>query len=195
MEYFGTLNVDPYADPDGDRLCNLDEYILGTIPTNAHSISSLHNDAQALFLAYTNDPACHYQLSVTNGPDTNTVLVTMRPTLVGTNYQIYTQDQSSTNNPWRVETNFLGTNSATTVAITLNGRTLSYIGGYGEDSDGDGLSDGYEVLATLTDPYLPDTGMTGIGDGYKDPDGDGFSNLQEYYNGTNPHVYDTPYSA
>jgi hypothetical protein len=91
-----------------------------------------------------------------------------------------------------VETNFLGANTATTVAITLNGRTLDYIGGYGEDSDGDGLPDGYEVLATLTDPYLPDTGMTGIPDGYKDPDGDGYSNLQEMYNGTNPHHFDTP---
>ena len=193
MEYFSTLNVDPYADPDGDGLCNLDEYILGTNPTNANSITPLHTDAQALFLAYTNyDASCHYQLFVTNGPDTNTVLVTMSPTLVGTNYQIYTHDQSDTNNTWRVEANFLGTSSATTVAITLNGRSLDYIGGYGEDSDGDGLPDGYEVLATLTDPYLPDTGMTGIADGYKDPDGDGYSNLQEYYNGTNPHVFDTP---
>jgi len=193
MEYFGTLNVDPYADPDGDGLCNLDEYLLGSNPTNAYSITPLHTDAQALFLAYTNfDANCRYQLFVTNGPDTNTVLVTMSPTLVGTNYQIYTCEQGDPTMTWRVEANFLGTSSATTVAITLNGRSLDYIGGYGEDSDGDGLPDGYEVLATLTDPYLPDTGMTGIPDGYKDPDGDGYSNLQEYYNGTNPHHFDTP---
>jgi hypothetical protein len=32
--------------------------------------------------------------------------VTMIPILVGTNYQIYTEDQSDTNNTWRVETNF-----------------------------------------------------------------------------------------
>jgi len=48
------------------------------------------------------------------------------------------------------------------------------------------------VLATHTDPYLPDTGMTGTPDGYKDPDGDGYSNLQEYFNGTNPLVFDKP---
>lgn len=120
------------------------------------------------------------------------MLVTMSPTKVGTNYQIYTCEQGDPTMTWRVETNFLGTSSATTVAITLNGRSLDYIGGYGEDSDGDGLPDGYEVLATLTDPYLPDTGMTGTPDGYKDPDGDGFSNLQEMYNGTNPHHFDTP---
>ncbi|MGD0814627.1 MAG: hypothetical protein ABSA83_13555 [Verrucomicrobiota bacterium] len=195
LEYFGTLDVDPYADDDNDGLCNLDKYLLGICPTNANAISPLHNNAQALFLAYTNDPACYYQLFVTNGPDTNTALVTMWPTAVGTNYQIYTCLQGDPTLTWRVETNYLGTNTATTVAIALNGRSLNFIGGYGEDSDGDGLPDGYEVLATLTDPYLPDTGLTGTPDGYKDPDGDGYSNLQEMYNGTNPHVFDTPVGA
>jgi hypothetical protein len=190
MEYFRTLNVNPYADADGDGLCNLDEYVLGLNPTNAHTLSSLHTDAQALVLAYTNDLACHYQLSITNGPNTNTLLVTMSPTVVGTNYQIYSQ--ASTNGAWIVETNFLGTNTATTVAIYKNGRTLSLIGGYGEDSDGDSLPDGYEVLATHTDPFLPDTGLTGISDAYKDPDGDGYVNIVEYYNGTDPLVFNPP---
>jgi len=192
MEYFRTLNVNPYADPDGDGLCNLDEYVLGLNPTNAHTLSSLHTDAQALILAYTNDPACIHHLFITNTANTNVLLVTLSPTLVGSNYQIYSQVQSATNGPWIVETNFLGTNTATSVLIYLNGRSLSLIGGYGEDSDGDGLPDGYEVLATHTDPYLPDTGITGIPDGYKDPDGDGYVNLEEYYNGTDPLVFNTP---
>jgi hypothetical protein len=192
MEYFKTLNIDPYADPDGDGLCNLDEFMLGTNPTNANSVTSLHNDAQALFLAYTNfDTNCRYALFVTNGPS-GTMLVTLSNTLVGSNYQIYTRLQSDTNNTWIVETNFFGTNTETSVMITLGGRSLFFVGGYGEDSDGDGLPDGYEVLATLTDPLLPDTGLTGTPDGYKDPDGDGYVNLQEMYNGTNPHVFDTP---
>jgi hypothetical protein len=193
MEYFRTLNVNPYADPDADGLCNLDEYVLGLNPTNAHTLSSLHTDAQALVLAYTNDAACHYHLSITNGSNTNILLVTMSPTGVGTNYQIYSQ--ASTNGPWIVETNFQGTNTSTTAAIYKNGRTLSLIGGYGEDSDGDELPDGYEVLATHTDPYLPDAGLTGIPDTYKDPDGDGYVNIVEYYNGTDPLVFNTPAGA
>jgi len=193
LEYFNTLNVDPYADPDGDGLCNLDEFTLGTNPTNAYSLSALHKDAAALLLAFTNyDAGCTYQLSIASCSDTNVLLATITPTLVGTNYQIYSHDESDTNNTWIVETNFVGTNTSTTVPIYLNGRTLCLIGGYGEDSDGDGLPDGYEVLATWTDPYLPDTGLSGTGDGYKDPDGDGYSNLQEMFNGTNPHVFNTP---
>jgi hypothetical protein len=193
MEYFGALNVDPYADPDNDGLCNLDEYQLGTNPTNAYSVTPLHNDAQALFLAYTSyDTNCRYGLIVSNGLDTNTMLVTMVNTVAGMNYQIYTRIIGDSTLTWRVETNFVGSNTATTVPVYLNGRSLRYVGGFGEDSDGDGLPDGYEVLCTLTDPLLPDTGLTGTPDGYKDPGGDGYSNLQEMYNGTNPHVFNAP---
>ena len=60
------------------------------------------------------------------------------------------------------------------------------------DSDGDGLPDGYEAFVTHTDPNNPDTGDTGISDGYKDPDGDGWVNVQEWYNGTNPNVFNDP---
>ena len=54
------------------------------------------------------------------------------------------------------------------------------------DSDGDGLADNYEVTATQTDPSQADTGNTGTPDGYKDPDGDGWTNLEEANRGTDP---------
>jgi hypothetical protein len=190
LQYFGQIGINPYADADGDGLCNLDEFLLGTNPTNSHSISSSHTDSQALFLGYTNDPACYYHISITNSTNANVLLVTMWPTSPGTNYQIYSK--AGATNAWIVETNFVGTNTNTTVAVYLNGRTLSLVGGDGEDQDGDGLPSGYEVLATLTDPLLPDTGQTGTPDGYKDPDGDGYVNLEEMYNGTDPHVFNAP---
>ena len=192
MKYFGTLAVDPYADPDGDGLCNYSEYILGSNPTNAHSMSASKTDAQYFFLAYTNDASTRMLLFQSNGPGTNAVTLTLSNTLVGSNYQIYSKDMSVTNGAWRVETNFLGTNTATQITIPLNGRTLAFIGGDGEDPDGDGLPSGYEVLATHTDPLLADTGNTGTPDGYKDPDGDGYVNLTEYYNGTDPLVFNPP---
>jgi hypothetical protein len=192
MKYFGTLAVDPYADPDGDGLCNYSEYILGSIPTNAHSMSASRTDAPYFFLAYTNDSSTRLLLFQSNGPGTNAVTLTLSNTLVGSNYQIYSMDMTVTNGAWRVETNFLGTNTATQITIPLNGRTLAFVGGDGEDPDGDGLPSGYEVLATHTDPLLADTGNTGTPDGYKDPDGDGYVNLVEYYNGTDPLVFNTP---
>lgn len=60
------------------------------------------------------------------------------------------------------------------------------------DTDGDGLFDGDELFLYRTDPNSADTGNTGTPDAYKDPDGDGWTNLQEARQGTNPNVWDTP---
>ncbi len=176
-------------DFDGDGLCNWAEFNkYGTDPQNANTVSSLHNDGEAMLLAFTNDPNTVIQLSITNGADTNQVVLTLLGAVAGTNYLIFSKDLSTTNSRWRVEQNLMGTNIA---IVQLNGRQLAFIGGYGEDSDQDGLPDAYEILMTHTDPDLPDTGNTGVGDGYKDPDGDGYSNLQEFYNGTDPLVADS----
>jgi hypothetical protein len=64
--------------------------------------------------------------------------------------------------------------------------TPEFIAGWGEDSDGDGLPDIYEVLVTQTDPTKPDTGDTGLLDGYKDTDSDGVNTLEEFRRRTNP---------
>ncbi len=50
------------------------------------------------------------------------------------------------------------------------------------DSDGSGIPDWWQLQ------YF---GTTGI-DPYGDPDGDGWSNIQEYQNGTHPTVFNTP---
>jgi hypothetical protein len=54
-----------------------------------------------------------------------------------------------------------------------------------EDSDGDGLPDAWEHANDL-DPYDP----TGINGPDGDPDEDGWTNREEYENGTNPWAYD-----
>ena len=67
-----------------------------------------------------------------------------------------------------------------------------FICGSGEDADGDGLPDIYEVLATKTDPDKSDTGATGLLDGYKDLAGDGWTALEKYRRRCDPFAPDHP---
>lgn len=60
-----------------------------------------------------------------------------------------------------------------------------------DDTDGDGLSDYYEIACSLTDPLAYDSDGSGISDGEKDLDGDGLTNLEEAQYGTNPHNADS----
>jgi alpha-tubulin suppressor-like RCC1 family protein len=61
-----------------------------------------------------------------------------------------------------------------------------FTAGWGEDSDGDGLPDIYEVLVTHTDPDNADTGDTGNLDGDKDMSGDGWNNLEKFRHRADP---------
>ena len=60
------------------------------------------------------------------------------------------------------------------------------------DSDADGLSDYYEVYVSGTSPVLADSYGDGTSDAYRDFDGDGWYNIDENRNGTNPYQYDVP---
>lgn len=59
------------------------------------------------------------------------------------------------------------------------------------DTDGDGLTDGYEVFYLGTDPLKADSDDNGVNDGDEDQDNDGLSNLKECELGTDPHNADT----
>jgi hypothetical protein len=60
------------------------------------------------------------------------------------------------------------------------------------DSDGDGLTDGQEVLLTFTNPNLKDSDNNGIPDNQEDRDDDGLPDYIEIIvHGTNPDLADT----
>jgi hypothetical protein len=60
-------------------------------------------------------------------------------------------------------------------------RPLTLTANFAPDSDGDGLPDTWELF------YFGNLGQDGSGN----PDGDGFSNLVEFQNGTNPNFAET----
>jgi pimeloyl-ACP methyl ester carboxylesterase len=129
-------------------------------------------------------------ISVTNGQ----AHVTLHGTEAGIAYEILSRE-ILTNIPWAGEQMILGAAGQdwTPFLVPVGDRTnqlflwaRSYI-----DTDGDGLPDWWEMENGL-DPSNPDTGNTGVSDGYKDGDNDGWTNLQEYQNGTNPNGFNTP---
>ena len=89
----------------------------------------------------------------------------------------------------------------------LDRNTEIFLGSnpYNSDSDGDGLSDGYEFLTSNTDPTNSDTDDDGMPDGWEisnslnplvddangDPDSDNLTNLEEYQLGTDPNDNDS----
>ncbi len=122
-------------------------------------------------------------------------------------YDVYGADgligNSITNAQWA----WLGQGYAcNTYTITnLPGVTALFALGGPRDDDSDGLPNAFEALVSKTDPQNPDTYATGsldwwqfvhfgsnIFDPYGDPDGDGWSNLQEFQNGTDPEHFNTP---
>ena len=59
------------------------------------------------------------------------------------------------------------------------------------DTDGDGLSDYYELMRTVTDPLQADSDGNGVNDCEEDPDQDGLFNGLELNNHLNPLIADT----
>ena len=59
------------------------------------------------------------------------------------------------------------------------------------DTDGDNLTDGFEVLKSHTNPTSIDTDENGVSDNFEDPDEDELNNHEEQLHETDPRTADT----
>lgn len=94
--------------------------------------------------------------------------------------------------PWQTAVSGVGISGSTTTWNDCDepNRDLAFYRIDGTcDSDGDGLSDAYEMLSTGTNPFEADTDADGVPDSTEDSDCDGFTNADEY---TNPNMGAAP---
>jgi alpha-tubulin suppressor-like RCC1 family protein len=206
IQYFGHTGVDPNADPDGDGLTNLEEFQLGSNPTDPSNANLVSGGNQARFLSQvvitTMESGVPYHVSVKM---LNSGTTTWSPN--GTNYYALGIQDSFPNDVsvWGPARAYLSSSVASGHAVTFQftARGPSVLGvshfqwrmvqegiqWFGEfspntsiqvnaavDSDHNGLPDSWEQF------YL---GQVGV-DPSADPDGDGLTNLEEYQLGTDP---------
>ncbi len=131
---------------------------------------------------------------------TNELEFTLSPIVPGGYYEVMARSNSPDAH-WIGLTGVIGgSNQSVTLSYKPGGKDFkimdlarwTLVATVGCDSDGDGLPDNYEELVTHTDPWWGDTGNLGVEDGYKDPDGDNWVNLQELSSGTDPLEWNQP---
>ena len=141
-------------------------------------------------------------------PTTNGYTVTIPHPIPSARYLLLVRDKSDPQ--WRASGYFESDTNRSAVTLHVNRKGMmgegqkpaslpemrftpdvvqpEFAAGWGEDTDGDGLPDIYEVLVTHTDPEKADTGNTGVLDGFKEPMNDGLSNLEKFRKRINPQV-------
>jgi hypothetical protein len=145
-------------------------------------------------------------LSVTAKQQTNGYELIIRHPIVHARYLLLVRDKND--RQWRASGYFVSGTNRNPVHLRVDKRGMmtdaqspialpavkflpdvvqpEFTAGWGEDTDGDGLPDIYEVLVTHTKPDDPDTGDTGIFDGFKVFADDGWNNWGKFRYRANP---------
>jgi hypothetical protein len=182
-------------DADGDLLTNRSELRkYGTNPALRRSAASPHDDGVVKCLAFENDSGTELRLGIERG--TEEAVVTLTGTVAERMYVLLSRTSvSGGSGSWVIEQYVEGAagGNVTQARVAYGGREALYVmAGLGEDSDGDGLVDAYEVYVLKTCPDAGDSGGTATDDGYRDPDEDQWTNMQEMENRTDPLLFNSP---
>ena len=197
----GDGGEDGYADPDGDGWNNMQEFQNDTCP--GPMIQTVPNSCDAEGIRKTIRRVICVQTN-------NGFILKVEDARVGAHYLMLVRE--GTNGFWKAAGFFTGAANGTILQANKIGMLLptgcplvlphvqfipalvhpEFLAGSGEDVDGDGLPDIYEVLATKTQPDNADTGSTGLLDGYKDLAGDDWTALEKYRRRCDPFTPDRP---
>lgn len=124
----------------------------------------------------------------------NTVHLTLSNALPDTAYDVYFTPTLNSGFFWRLH--FRGATNQVEFQVAQPPTSCGFFRvAVATDSDEDGITDGYEVSVTKTDPYNPDSDANGIWDGYEDFDGDGALNFEEFNLRTDPDNADSNLSG
>jgi hypothetical protein len=145
-------------------------------------------------------------LSVTAKKQTNGYVLTVHHPIIHARYLLLVRDTLDAQ--WRASGYFVSGTNRNSVQLHVDTKGMmtdpqapitlqavqflpdvvqpQFTAGWGEDTDGDGLPDIYEVLVTRTDPDDADTGDTGIPDGYRVFSDDGWNNWDKFHYRANP---------
>jgi hypothetical protein len=165
---------------------------LTPIATNATCVSSSNVWMTNVSAAFANNATMNLTFTIAGGSNGCVYDVFATPALEYplTNGQWYWMGQ--------------GSHCVTYTVTNLPSHSAMFLLGQPTDSDGDGLTDAYELLVSHTDPQNPDTLGLGMSDGWQiaygyygaDPFSEPFNNgwtlLDEFLNGLDPTIYNQP---
>ena len=92
-QYFNTVGIDPAGDPDGDRFSNLQEYLIGTQPTNPASMLTIAESA-----IVQSGAALDFRITFPTATDVS-YRVEFNDPLTGSSWQALGSDLSGTGTP------------------------------------------------------------------------------------------------